>query len=57
MSTDDDVRSMIRAMTASVQRAFGKLRRPTERQRATPKLESRNGYGSPSIEERASRRG
>ena len=56
MSIEDDVRRVIRTMTASVQRALGKLGRSADTQRARPKLESRNGYGSPSVGERPSRR-
>jgi ribosomal protein L19E len=46
MTTENDVRRIIRTVTASVQRALGGLGRPAEQRHARPKLEGRNGYGS-----------
>jgi hypothetical protein len=45
MSTENDVRRMIRSVAASIKRVLGNPDRPTE-QHARPKLETRNGYGS-----------
>jgi hypothetical protein len=46
MTMENDVRRIIRTVTASVQGALG-LGRPAEQPHARPKLEGRNGYGSP----------
>ena len=46
MTMENDVRRIIRTVTASVQRALGGLGRPAEQPYARPKLEGRNGYGS-----------
>ena len=56
MITENDVRRFIRTVAASVQRALAGLGRPAEPQHARPKLEGRNGYGSPIASERPPRR-
>jgi hypothetical protein len=52
MTTENDVRRIIRTVAASVRRTFAGTGRPAEQQPARPKLEGRNGYGSPSASER-----
>jgi hypothetical protein len=56
MSTEVDFRRIVRMVTASVQRAIGNVGRSAEPQHARPKLETRNGYGAPRVDERPSRR-
>lgn len=55
MTTESDVRRLIRTAAASVQRALAGLSRPAEQQHARPKLEGRKGYGSPDAGERPPR--
>jgi hypothetical protein len=55
MSTENDIKRIIRTVAASVQRAFAGLGRPAEQQRGRPKLEGRNGYGSPTANDRPRR--
>ena len=47
MTTENDGRRIFRSVAASIKRALGEPDRLTGRH-ARPKLESRNGYGSPS---------
>jgi hypothetical protein len=47
MTTENNIRRLIRTVAASVQRALAGLGRPAEQQHARPKLEGRKGYGSP----------
>jgi hypothetical protein len=56
MTMENDVRRIIRTVTASIQRALGGLGRPPEQPHARPKLEGRNGYGSPAAGEPVPRR-
>jgi hypothetical protein len=56
MTAENDVQRIIRTVAASVQRALAGLGRPAEQQHARPKLEGRNGYGSPSASDRRPQR-
>ena len=56
MKSENHVSRVVRAVTAVVQRALGKLGHPAGTQHARPKLESRNGYGAPKTGERPSKR-
>ena len=56
MTIENDVRRIIRTVASSVERALAGLARPAEQQHARPKLERRNGYGSPRASERPPQR-
>jgi hypothetical protein len=55
MTTENEFQRIIRTVAASVQRALAGPGRPTEGQHTMPKLESRNGYGSPKAGDRSRR--
>lgn len=50
MTTENDVRGMIRTVTASIQGAVAALFPPVQAPNVRPKLATRNGYGSETSE-------
>jgi hypothetical protein len=50
MTTENDVRTVIRTIAASIQRSVAALFPPTQAPNVRPKLATRNGYGSETSE-------